>query len=231
MIELRHVQKIVGQSTVLDIEALAVGSGEVAAVVGPVGSGKSALLSLLTGQSQPTAGTVRVAGLDPTLDHDKVAESVGVLFAEDALYERLTVKGNLAFHCQLRGLAADRADEIIAQVGLSDHAATPASRLPHGLARRLSFGRAILHHPTVLLLMEPFAGCDAASCVLLARLIRELASVGTTVLVWPQKRLAWPTCARRCMRCSKAGLSEAMLPRQTSRPSFLSRFPFGSKAR
>ena len=189
------------------------------------------MLSLLTGQSQPTAGTVRVAGLDPTLDHDKVAESVGVLFAEDALYERLTVKGNLAFHCQLRGLAADRADEIIAQVGLSDHAATPASRLPHGLARRLSFGRAILHHPTVLLLMEPFAGCDAASCVLLARLIRELASVGTTVLVWPQKRLAWPTCARRCMRCSKAGLSEAMLPRQTSRPSFLSRFPFGSKAR
>jgi ABC-2 type transport system ATP-binding protein len=183
MIELHHVQKVVGQNTVLDIETLAVARGEVAAVVCPAGSGKSALLALLTGQSRPTAGTVRLAGLKPTHARDRFSQKVGVLFAEDGLYERLSTRANLIFHCRLRNLPASRADELLAQVGLADHAAVQARRLPSGLARRLAFGRAILHHPAVLLLVEPFAGCDAASGTLLAGLIRQQGGEGSTVLI------------------------------------------------
>jgi len=189
MIELDHVQKVIGPTTVVDIESLTVAAGEVAALVGPVGSGKSAVLALLTGQATPTVGTVRVAGLNPAQERDQLSRHIGVLFADNGLYERLTAKANLTFFCQLHGLRATRAEEVLAQVGLSDHAIMPVSRLPRGLARRLAVGRAILHQPEVLLLMEPFAGCDASSTALLSRLIRRLASAGTAVLILAREGL------------------------------------------
>ena len=168
MIELKHLQKAVGQSTLVDIESLTVAAREVAVVVAPTDSGKSELLVLLTGQSRPTSGTVRVAGLDPVCDRDRLSRQVGVLFVENGLYDRFSTRANLLFHCQLRALPAARADEVLEQVGLADHASV--------LARRLAFGRAILHHPTALLLMQPFAGCDVASTTLLTRLITNGAS-------------------------------------------------------
>ena len=183
MIELDHLQKITGGITVVDIDALAVSAGQIAAVVGTAGSGKSTLLALLTGRARPTAGSVRVAGLDSARDRHQLAQHLGVLFADNALYERLTARANLVFHCRLRGLPPARADETLNQVGLADHAGVPAGRLPPGLARRLAFGRAILHQPTVLVLIEPFVNCDAASKELLTRLIRQLADDGAAVLI------------------------------------------------
>ncbi len=183
MIECRQLQKIVGRDTMVDIETLVVGAGEIAAVVGPAGSGKSTLLALLIGRLRPTAGTVRVAGLDPAQDRNRLSQQIGVLFAENALYDRLTARANLIFHCRLRGLPLARADEVLAHVGLADQSAAPAGRLPSGLARRLAFGRAILHRPTILLLVEPFAGCDVTSQALLAGLIRQSANEGTVVLI------------------------------------------------
>jgi ABC-2 type transport system ATP-binding protein len=183
VIELRRLQKVEGRTTVVDVEGLDVGAGEIVAVVGPVGSGKLALLALLTGRSRPTAGTVRVAGLDPSHDRDELSQQVGVLFTENTLYERLAARDNLLFHCRLRGLPAARADQVLTQVGLTHHAAVLAKRLPPGLARRLALGCAILHRPAVLILMESFAGCDADSCALLARLVRRLAGDGAAVLI------------------------------------------------
>ena len=182
MIELEHIQKVAGGITVVDIDALAVSAGQLAAVVGPAGSGKSTLLALLSGRTRPTAGSVRVMGLDPARDRDRLGQQIGVLFAENALYERLTARSNLVFHCRLRGLPSSRADETLSRVGLVDHAGVAAGRLPPGLARRLAFGRAILHQPAVLILVEPFTNCDAASRDLLTRLIRQLAHEGTAIL-------------------------------------------------
>jgi ABC-2 type transport system ATP-binding protein len=183
VIEISHLQKVIGQVTVVDIEALNVAAGEVAAIVGPAGSDRTTLLNLLIGRSRPTAGTVRVAGLDPVRDRVRLSQRLGILFAENALYERLSARANLLFHCRLRGLPPDRAEEALAQVGLADSGGVLARQLPPGLVRRLAFGRAILHRPVVLLLMEPFAGCDAASSALLVRLLHELAGEGTAVLI------------------------------------------------
>lgn len=182
MILFEHLQKVVDRNTVLNVEALSVGAGEIVAVVGPAGSGKAVLLGLLTGKSRPTAGTVRMAGLDPARDRDRLARQVGVLFAENAPYERLSVRANLTFHCRLRDLPAARADEVLMTVGLADHANVLAGHLSRGLARRLAFGRTILHHPVVLILVEPLSGCDAASIALLSRLIQRLAGEGVAVL-------------------------------------------------
>jgi len=183
VIELKGLQKVIDQNIVVDVESLTVESGEIAALVGPVGSGKDALFDLLIGKSRPTVGTLRLARADPLSDRDQFSRQVGVLFAEDTLYKHRSPLANLAFHCRLRGLPKSRADQVLAQVGLADHANARLEKLPPGLARRLAFGRAILHCPTVLLLVEPFARCDEASISLLSSLMRQLADDGAAVLI------------------------------------------------
>ncbi|MBN1933254.1 MAG: LytTR family transcriptional regulator DNA-binding domain-containing protein [Anaerolineae bacterium] len=183
MIELKNLQKIIEQTLVIDIAALTVRPGEIAAVVGPVGSGQAPLLDLLLGRTRPTAGTVRLGEVDPPSDKTAFSRQVGVLFAEDSLYKNLSAQANLVFQCRLRGLPKSRADEVLTQVGLVDRANVGVEKLGSGLARRLAFGRAILHRPQTLILVDPFARCDEASITLIERLIRRLAEQETTILI------------------------------------------------
>jgi ABC-2 type transport system ATP-binding protein len=183
VIELEGLQKVIDQNLAVDIEALVVKAGEVVALVGPVGSGKAQLLELLTGRSRPTVGSVRLAGIDPLVDRETFGRRVGVLFAEDSLYRHRSPLANLVFHCRLHGLPKSRATAVLAQVGLADRANARLEKLPPGLARRLAFGRAILHNPAALLLVEPFARCDEASLSLLTDLMRQLADDGAALLI------------------------------------------------
>lgn len=183
MIELQGVQKVVGQNVVLDIASLSVGPGEVAAVVGAAGSGTDMVLDLLIGRTRPTSGQVRVAGVDPAIDRLSFSRLAGVVFAEDTLYMQRSARANLSFHSRLYGLPPSRVDEVLAEVGLLDHAEVRVEKLPSGLARRLAFGRALLHAPQVLLLADPFARCDQTSIRLLGRLVRERAEAGVAVLI------------------------------------------------
>ncbi len=182
-IELADLQKVVGQNVVIDIGSLTVEDGEIVAIVGPAGSGKSTLLELLIGRSRPTAGAVRVAGVDPFTERDRFSRQVGVLFSEDTIYKRQSPSSNLRFHCRLRGLPKARAEEVLALVGLADRAKARLDRLPSGLVRRLAFGITILHQPEVLLLAEPFARCDQASISLLSNLMLQLVQDGAALLI------------------------------------------------
>ena len=183
MIELKGLQKVIEGNLALNVEVLTVEAGEAVALVGPVGSGRAELADLVIGRSRPTAGMVRLAGVDPFVDRREFSRRTGVLFAEDALYTRQSALGNLLFHCRLRGLPRPRAQAVLAQVGLADQAGARVDKLPSGLARRLAFGCAILHEPAALLLMEPFARCDDASISLLGKLVRQLADDGAAVLI------------------------------------------------
>ena len=183
MIELRNLQKMQGQQAILDVPALSVQAGEVVAVVGPQGSGKKELLALLLGETQPSAGEIHLAGLVPFENRKQLSSRLGMVYAQNALYDRLTVFANLSFFCELLGLEKTRAKEVIDQVGLRDHADVQAGSLSPGLARRLTFGRALLNQPKILLLEEPFARCDAATIQFLHRMIRDLANLGAAVLI------------------------------------------------
>ena len=183
MIEIRNLQKIISQGTALDIEALTVNSEEIVAVVGSAGSGKEMLLELLIGRSLSSAGTVRLAGVDPVNEQRQFSRKVGVLFAEDGLYMRQSPQANLDLHCQLYGLPRSRSLEVLEQIGMADQAKARTDKLPSGLQRRLAFGRAILHRPEVLLLYDLFARCDESTISLLSSLMRQLAGEGAACLV------------------------------------------------
>jgi ABC-2 type transport system ATP-binding protein len=183
MIVVQKLQKVVEQRTFLDIDALQVEPGEIAAIVGPSGSGKSALLALLIGQSRLTSGFLRIAGCDPAVEQLAFSQLVGVLFAEDALYTTRTPRANLSFYTRLRGLDSRRVDVVLAQVGLVDHQHAKYDDLSTGLRRRLAYGLAILHEPQVLLLVEPFARCDELSISLLTDLITAHAAQGGAILI------------------------------------------------
>ena len=101
LITLTSLHKVIDPTTVIDIPSLVVNAAEVVAVVGPVDSGRDALFQLLTGAMRPTTGSVRLAGLDPYLERAAFGWQVGVLFAEDNLYPRLSAFGNLQFFCRL----------------------------------------------------------------------------------------------------------------------------------
>lgn len=183
VISLHRVQKVVDQRTVLDVDALHIVSGEVAAVVGAAGSGVESLLHLRTGRSRPTAGRLRVGGMEPVGDRRAFSLQIGVPFAADTLYPSRSPRGNLGFHARLRGLPKSRVDEVPVLVGLADHAGAGLDRLSSGMRRRLAYGIPVLHRPSVLILVEPFARCDDASITLLARRIAEHAEGGGAALV------------------------------------------------
>ena len=182
MIAIKDLQKVIGGTTVLDIPELTVQDGEIVALIGAAGSGKRVLLDMLTGRARPSLGSVSLAGIDPAQEQERFSLLVGVLFAEDTIYKNLSPQANLAFHCRLRGLPEEHARQMLALVGLSDAAHSRLSQLSTGQIRRLDFGRAILHNPDVLLLVEPFTRCDESTITLLSALIRQQANAQCAVL-------------------------------------------------
>jgi len=218
MIELDNIQKVIDQNTVIDIEALKVEAGEMAALVGPIDNGKETLLELLTGQTRPTAGEVTLAGFDPFADKDQFSRKVGVLFAEDKLYKRMSAEGNLKFYGRLHRLPKARIVEVLKIVGLADHADVKVSQLPANLKRRLAFGRAILHSPSVLLLVEPFANCDDTSVALLSELMHQLATDGIAVLILDEDTTKLDPLCDMIYRLEKGQIVEGYQPGEEVQP-------------
>lgn len=134
------------------------------------------LLRLLVGQERPSSGVLRVAGLEPATNRGQLYQRVGFLLSEDGLYHRQSARSNLSFYGRLYGLPNQRVEQVLEQVGLTDHAEVQAEKLSSPLRRRLAYGRAILHQPQVFILVDPFIRCDETSISFLSRLIHALAS-------------------------------------------------------
>ena len=144
-----------GRGRALGPVSLAVGEGEVVALVGPSGCGKSTALRLLAGLEGPTRGTVRrAAGRGET----------SVVFQAPTLAPWLTAAANVALPLELAGVdkaqARARADEALKAVGLGAATQAKPAQLSGGMAMRVSLARALVTRPKVLLLDEPFAALD-----------------------------------------------------------------------
>ena len=160
---------------------LGVAPGEIYGFLGPNGAGKSTTVHMLTTLLPPTSGTARVAGYDVVTEGPQVRAAIGAALQEAALDPLLTGREHLRLQASLqalpRGERNQRADELIARVGLTHAADRKVRGYSGGMKRRLDLAMALVHSPSVLFLDEPTTGLDIQSRTALwdevARLARE----------------------------------------------------------
>ncbi|AOJ58362.1 ABC transporter ATP-binding protein [Burkholderia thailandensis] len=185
-IDVQDVSLHRGGRAILQCVRVSIGYGELVAMVGLNGAGKTSLLSLVATLVAPSGGQIFVDGFDALAQPARVRERIGVVFQESALEARLTARENLWFiaHCQgLAGRAARaRVDELLDALGLGAQAATLVRRLSGGERRRLELARALVAKPRVLLLDEPTLGLDVAARDAFWTEIKRLVAGGRTVL-------------------------------------------------
>lgn len=187
MLEVHDVTVRFGDRTVLDRVSLHVDTGEVVAVLGPSGVGKSTLLRVVAGLLAPDSGSVHIDGRDVTREPAH-RRNVGLVFQDEQLFPHLDVAANVGFGLRMRRDRRDdiraRVDELLDLVGLPGFGDRRVDRLSGGEAKRVALARSLAPRPAVLLLDEPLTGLDRD---LHDRLAVELSGVlratGTTVLL------------------------------------------------
>jgi ABC-2 type transport system ATP-binding protein len=186
-LETRGLSRVFGDFTAVDRIDLRVPRGSFYGFLGPNGAGKSTTIKCLTGLLRPSAGEIRILGLDPLADPVAVKRRVGVVPEDLALFERLTGGENLAFVARVHGLddetAASRAGELLELLGLADAGGTLVADYSHGMKKKLSLAAAFLPSPRLLFLDEPFEGIDAISSRQVKRLLQDFAGRGGTVFL------------------------------------------------
>jgi ABC-2 type transport system ATP-binding protein len=174
--------------TVVAVEGvdLTLPAGASVALVGRNGAGKSTSLRVLAGVLPPTAGDVRIAGLDLRTDRQAVKERVGYCPDVGGLIPRATPWEHLALSARMRRLPAgweDRARDLLERFDLGGEADRVTAGFSHGMSRRMSVLLAAFHRPDVLLLDEPFDGVDPLGVEATMDLVREARLGGAAVLI------------------------------------------------
>jgi ABC-2 type transport system ATP-binding protein len=182
-IEVRGLVKRYGDLVAVDGVDLTVLPGDVFGYLGPNGAGKTTTLRMMLGLIRPTEGTVRLFGRDPQAGVQALAGVAG--FVESPrFYPYLSGRRNLELCAALDGDgAADRVDEVLDVVELSDRAKDRVGAYSHGMGQRLGIAAALLRRPRLLLLDEPATGLDPAGMRDMRLLVRRLADSGMTVLL------------------------------------------------
>jgi ABC-type multidrug transport system ATPase subunit len=174
VVRLRKVSKRYGRREILADVDLQLNAGELLALVGANGSGKSTVLRLMVGLSRPSAGTVQ--------RNARVVSYVPDVFTS---HDRLSASAYLRHMGRIRGLdtrtARDRSLELLDRLALSGGADTPMRKLSKGNAQKVALAQALLDPPQLLVLDEPWAGLDATAHSTLRELLTETAQQGAAV--------------------------------------------------
>ena len=190
MVNISGLRKVyTGKQPVVAVDGidLRVEAGELYGLLGPNGAGKTTTISIATTRAVPTAGTVRIAGVDVVASPATARQHIGVVPQYNTLDRACTVAENIEFHCVYFGMSRAegraRTRELLEQFRLTDRAKSYPQQLSGGLAQRVQIARAISHRPEVLFLDEPSAGLDPQSRIAMWEAVRGLREQGITVVL------------------------------------------------
>lgn len=187
VVEAAHLSKRFGEITAVDDLSFSVPRGECFGILGPNGAGKTSTIRMVYGFSPPSAGTLRVFGLDVTGDHRAVKARIGVCPQENNLDPDLTALDNLVVFARYfdipRAEALRRSRELLGFMSLDRREGSRIVALSGGMVRRLVMARALLNRPELLILDEPTTGLDPQSRHQVWERLDELRAGGLTILL------------------------------------------------
>lgn len=181
-IEVRGLVKRYGDTVAVDGLDLDVRVGETVALLGPNGAGKTTTIECCEGYRRPDEGTVRVLGLDPVADGDRLRPRIGLMLQEGGVYPAAHPREVLRLFAAFHRDPLDH-DELLERVGLRHAARTRFRDLSGGQKQRLKLAVAIVGRPELVFLDEPTSGLDPAARRLTWDAIRELRAAGATVVL------------------------------------------------
>jgi ABC-2 type transport system ATP-binding protein len=178
VIETNQLTRSFNSLTAVDKLNITVESGEIFGLLGPNGAGKTTTISMLCTILKPTSGTAKVNGFDIVKEATQVRKSIGIVFQDPSVDDRLTGRENLYMHANLYGVPASeqksRIENVLKLVELEDRADDLLRTYSGGMRRRLELARGLIHYPKVLFLDEPTIGLDPQTRDHVWRYIREL---------------------------------------------------------
>ena len=189
VIETSNLVKIYEEGKIAAVDGLnlRIAKGEIYALIGANGSGKSTTINLVTGALFPTSGSIKVLGQDIPKKRKSVAGRIGVAPQEYALYNDLTVVQNIRFFSRLyemdRGLFQKRLGELLDILKLDERKTTSVFDLSGGMKRRVSIACALIHEPEVVFLDEATVGIDPVLRTFFWKYFRSLADNGLTIVL------------------------------------------------
>jgi ABC-2 type transport system ATP-binding protein len=186
-VETRGLTRDFGSIRAVSGVDLAVPAGSFYGFLGPNGAGKSTTIKCLTGLLSPTAGTMRILGVDPLVEPVAVKRRIGVVPEDLALFDRLTAEETLAFIAQVHGIdaatAKSRSADLLQLMDLKSSANQLVTDFSHGMRKKLSLAAALLPAPRLLFLDEPFEGIDAVASRQIKDLLLSFVSRGGTIFL------------------------------------------------
>jgi ABC-2 type transport system ATP-binding protein len=187
MIEIHHLRKEYDTTVALENLHLEIPEGEVYGLIGPNGAGKTTLIRILATLLDPTYGSARIAGIDVLEEPLKVHPLIGYMSDFFSLYDNMLVWEYLDHFARCYGVPQRRRnqliDEVLELVSLQGRRSSEIKELSRGMRQRLCFAKTLLHQPKVLLLDEPASGMDPAGRLEFRELLKQLHSMGRTVLI------------------------------------------------
>jgi ABC-2 type transport system ATP-binding protein len=182
-----NLVKTFGTFTAVDGVSFSVRRGQIYGFLGANGAGKTTTIRMLCGLLKATSGRAEVAGVDILRNPEAVKPKIGYMSQKFSLYEDLTIRQNLEFYAGVYRLGnstlKQRITDVSEKLEVAQFANSPVRDLPGGWKQRLALACAILHSPEILFLDEPTSGVDPLSRRAFWRLIYDVASDGTTVMV------------------------------------------------
>ncbi len=164
MITVKNLTKKFGDFVAVDNISFSVNKGEIFGFLGPNGAGKSTTINMLSTLLMPTEGDAIINNFNILSQRDEVRKSIGLVFQDPSLDDRLTAEENLRFHAKLYRVSKaeykKRIEEVLRLVDLLDRRRSIVRTFSGGMKRRLEIARGLIHYPQVLFLDEPTLGLD-----------------------------------------------------------------------